>query len=84
MGINLYTRWKTSNLEQFRLKVCQRRSKSLDKAVATASEVEATEQAEYRKHTRAAHVNNPPEFLTVNNDEINQILKQSLYIIEQN
>ena len=48
------------------------------------SEVEAMEQTEYRKHTRAVHVNNPPEVLTVNNDETNQILKRSLYIIEQN
>ena len=42
------------------------------------------EQTEYPKHTRAVHVNNPPEVLTVNNDETNQILKRSLYIIEQN
>ena len=67
--------------KQFRLKVCQRRPKSLDKAVAFASE--AMEQTEYRKHTRAVHVNNPPEVLTVNNDETNQILKRSHYIIEQ-
>ena len=56
----------------------------MDKAVAFASEVEAMEQTEYRKHTRAVYVNNPPEVLTVNNDETNQILKRSLYIIEQN
>ena len=70
--------------KQFRLKVRQGRPKSLDKAVAFASEVEAMEQTEYRKHTRAVHINNPPEVLTVNNDETNQILKRSLYIIEQN
>ena len=70
--------------KQFRLKVRQRRPKSLEKAVAFASEVEAMEQTEYCKHTRAVHVNNPPEVLTVNNDETNQILKRSLYIIEQN
>ena len=70
--------------KQFRLKVRQRRPKSCEKAVAFASEVEAMEQTEYCKHTRAVHVNNPPEVLTVNNDETNQILKRSHYIIEQN
>ena len=70
--------------KQFRLKVRQRRPKSLEKAVAFASEVEAMEQTEYCKHTRAVHVNNPPKVLTVNNDETNQILKRSHYIIEQN
>ena len=67
--------------KQFRLKVRQRRPKSLEKAVAFASEVEAMEQTEYCKHTRAVHVNNPPEVLTVNNDETNQILKRSHYIL---
>ena len=70
--------------KEFRLTVRKRRSKSLDKAVAFASEVEAMEQTEYRKHTGAVHANNPPEVLTVNNDETNEILKRSLYIIEQN
>ena len=70
--------------KQFRLKVRQGRPKSLDKAVAFASEVEAMEQTEYCKHTIAVDVNNPPKVLTVNNDETNQILKRSHYIIEQN
>ena len=70
---------------EFRLKVRQLRPKSLDEAVAFASEIEAMEQAEERKQNKSVHTMDvPSEVLGVNRDESSLILRQSLQIIEQN
>ena len=69
---------------EFRVKVRQLRPKFLDEAVTLASEVEAIEQSEDRKQTKAVYVNNPEEVLAVNGDETNRIFERSFHIIEQN
>lgn len=75
---------------EFRLKVRQFRPKKLDEAVEVACEIEAMEQAEDRRGIKAVHATevngetNPEVSATMKTNGVENVLKESLKIIEQN